>query len=82
MVRKTGLCLVAAALATLQCYASASSANPRLRETDLDMNLMGHQLPVDPDGRDGPKRVAGYFALNRTEVRDQSLVNNNIVKQG
>ena len=47
----------------------AKQLRPRLSETDLDLELMGKKLPVDPDGSDGPKRVAGYFALNRTEVR-------------
>lgn len=62
------LCFVAAALSAFTCHASASSEYPRLRETDLNLQLMGHRLPVDPEGTDGPKRVAGYFALNRTEV--------------
>eukprot|EP00892_Ulva_mutabilis_P009378 jgi/Ulvmu1/6812/UM031_0015.1 len=64
------LCLLAAALAPFGCCANASRAHPRLRETDMDMELMGHKLPVDPDGGHGPKRVAGYFALNRTAAAD------------
>lgn len=63
-----------AASAALTGHVSASGAHPRLRETDLDLELMGHRLPVDPDGSHGPKRVAGYFALNRTQVRDSSLM--------
>lgn len=59
-----------AAFAALTGHVSASAAHPRLRETNLDLDLMGHRLPVDPDGSHGPKRVAGYFALNRTQVRN------------
>lgn len=60
-----------AVFATVTCKASVASEHPRLNEIELDMELMGHKLPIDPDGADGPKRIAGYFALNRTEVRDR-----------
>lgn len=61
-----------AAFAAVTCEASVASRSehPRLNEIELDLELMGHKLPIDPDGTDGPKRIAGYFALNRTEVRD------------
>lgn len=60
--------LLAAACASWACHVLASATGARLRETDLDLELMGHKLPVDPIGKYGPKRVAGYFALNRTQV--------------
>lgn len=61
--------IAAAAFAAVTWHASASVGSSRLREIDLDFELLGHDLPVDPDGNHGPKRVAGYFALNRTEAR-------------
>eukprot|EP00892_Ulva_mutabilis_P009381 jgi/Ulvmu1/6815/UM031_0019.1 len=69
------LCLLltaAMSAATWQAAAAARSVqlSPRLREVDLDLELLGHDLPVDPDGSHGPKRVAGYFALNRTEAAE------------
>lgn len=63
-------CLFVAALAAVTWKASVASEHARLREISLDLELMGHKLPIDPHGDDGPKRSAGYFALNRTEVRD------------
>eukprot|EP00892_Ulva_mutabilis_P009379 jgi/Ulvmu1/6813/UM031_0016.1 len=59
-----------AILAALTWQASALSDHPRLRETNLNRGLLGRKLPVDPDGEDGPKRIAGYFALNRTEAAE------------
>lgn len=64
-----------AVLTALTMPAAAISARPRLRERDLDMQLMGRKLPIDPDGSDGAKRVAGFFALNRTEVGNRSAAN-------
>lgn len=63
-------CLYAAtAFAAVTLQASASTGPSRLREHNIDFELLGRELPVDPDGKDGPKRVSGYFALNRTEAR-------------
>jgi hypothetical protein len=48
---------------------------PRLlRERPLDLETMklGTSIPVDPSGKHGPKRVAGYYSLNRTKVRGGS----------
>lgn len=68
MASKQLFAAVAAVLCGLQCAAAASS---RLRETPLNLQKMRLQGvdPVDPDGDHGPKRIAGFFELNRTEVR-------------
>jgi hypothetical protein len=62
--------LVALAAGILSQCAVASF---RLRETSLDLDQMllktdNSVNPVDPDGDHGPKRLAGFFRLNRTEV--------------
>jgi hypothetical protein len=43
---------------------------PRLRETELDVASLrlAQDLPVDPDGNHGPKRIAGYYSLKHTQV--------------
>lgn len=63
---------IAAALCGAQCVMASSS---RLRETPLDLKkmLLKSVNPVDPDGDHGPKRIAGFFELNRTEVRATSV---------
>jgi hypothetical protein len=59
--------LVALAAGILSQCAVASF---RLRETslDLDQMLLKTDNSVNPDGHHGPKRLAGFFKLNRTEV--------------
>ena len=58
-----------AAVAAAMCGLTAASS--RLRETPLNLQKMRLEGvdPVDPDGDHGPKRIAGFFELNRTEVR-------------
>jgi hypothetical protein len=68
--------LVALAAGILSQCAVASF---RLRETSLDIGQMLLKTdnsinPVYPDGHHGPKRLAGFFKLNRTEVSATSRV--------
>jgi hypothetical protein len=55
-----------AALSQLQL----AFASTRLHETTLNLEklLLTSVNPVDPDGKHGPKHIAGYFDLNRTKV--------------
>lgn len=52
--------------AVLLC-ATAVAAEPRLREHEIAWP--GLQTGLDPSGKHGPKRMAGYFSLDRTVVR-------------
>eukprot|EP00892_Ulva_mutabilis_P009376 jgi/Ulvmu1/6810/UM031_0013.1 len=69
-MRLAACALSVAVLTAWTPQASSTPASPRLRERELDMHNLGHKLPIDPDGSDGPKRIAGYFALNRTEAAE------------
>lgn len=53
-------------------FVQPALSSSRLRETPLNLEkmLLRNVDPVDPHG--DPKRIAGFFELNRTEVRATS----------
>jgi hypothetical protein len=63
--------LASAVFGVLVALAGVAHASERLSESPLGSLFQNFNadLPVDPDGQRGPKRVAGYFKLDRTVVR-------------
>ena len=58
-----------ALLASLAGAAGRAVDSTRLTETTIDYaSLLRGGLPNDPFGKHGPKHVAGYYKLNRSEV--------------
>jgi hypothetical protein len=64
------LCSLCVGQAVRTPSAREHTAIKPLRETELDLAglRLSSDVPVDPDGKQGPRRTAGYYSLKHTQV--------------